>query len=316
MFVIFDPNHTEHSPSHEIYDGRQVNYAELPDRISSIVNALDANNIGTRISPELFVKSHTTSVHANDYVNFLRKTSDSINPDTTFFPSYYITDTYAPMTTGTYKAALGSVNIALTGAKMVASGEQLAYSLCRPPGHHAATRSMGGYCYLNNAAIAANYLSHHGRVAVLDIDYHHGNGTQEIFYERNDVLYVSLHAQPQSDYPYIAGYKNETGRGDGFGYNINYPLRQDTSRDEYIRALQVAIDDVNSFDPDYLVLSLGFDTYVGDPIAGFDLEIQDFRLIGALISELVYPTLLIQEGGYCVEDLGEIATNFLAGLTT
>jgi acetoin utilization deacetylase AcuC-like enzyme len=172
---------------------------------------------------------------------------------------------------------------------------------------------MGGYCYFNNAAIAAAELANDERVAILDIDFHHGNGTQEIFYDRSDVLYVSLHADPDKYFPYIRGREDETGRGAGEGYNLNLPLAKDTDINTYLQKLAVGLDRTADFDPDYLVLSLGFDTYKNDPIAGFNIDINDYSAIGKAIRSAELPTVIIQEGGYCVPDLGKIALSFLSG---
>jgi acetoin utilization deacetylase AcuC-like enzyme len=175
---------------------------------------------------------------------------------------------------------------------------------------------MGGYCYFNNAAVTANYLSRHGRGASLDIDFHHGNGTQHIFYDRSDVLYVSIHADPLARYPYISGFDDEQGRGAGLGSTKNYPLPLGTTDTEYIRTLDRALEDVRVFAPDYLVVSAGFDTYKDDPIGGFALTAACYEQIGQRISALNTPTVILQEGGYNVEALGDLAHTFLKGFST
>lgn len=311
MYVIYSPEHRRHNPEFEIYDGKKVSYAETPDRAQVIIESLRQNSIGTIIGPDNFEKRHISAIHSDGYINFLRRTSKGIAEGQTLFPSYFITDTYAPLTSGTYTSAVSAVNTALTGAKLVLGGQSVAYALCRPPGHHASIHSMGGYCYFNNTAIAANYLASHGRVAILDIDYHHGNGTQEVFYDTDEVLYVSIHARPQSSYPYISGYRNERGRGKGFGFNINYPLDNEIEFSQYIEVLESTINDVENFAPDFLIISAGFDTYINDPIGGLGLSLDNFCEIGQLLSNLNYPTLIIQEGGYDLDALGQISVNFL-----
>jgi acetoin utilization deacetylase AcuC-like enzyme len=222
-------------------------------------------------------------------------------------------DTYTPITSGTFSAAKSSVDVALTGAARVLGGERVVYSLCRPPGHHAEYKVMGGYCYFNNAAIAANYLSKHGKVAILDIDFHHGNGTQALFYDREDVLYVSLHADPRVRFPYSSGFAEETGDGKGQGFTKNYPMLLGTTNTQYLHSLRNALSDVQSFHPDFLVVSVGFDTSEHDPIGGFKLTTPFYQTIGREISSLELPTLLIQEGGYAVSELGHMACSFLSG---
>jgi acetoin utilization deacetylase AcuC-like enzyme len=228
---------------------------------------------------------------------------------------YYSLDAGVPITGGTWEAVQASADVALTGARALLDGAPAAFSLCRPPGHHAATAAMGGYCYLNNAAIAAQYLVDHGcsRVAILDVDYHHGNGTQEIFYTRRDMLFLSLHADPRVEYPYFLGHADERGAGPGVGFNHNYPLPHGTTWDAYGPALHDACAKIASFGPDVLVVSLGVDTYEHDPISQFRLTTDDFPRIGAGIAACRCPTLFVMEGGYAVEDIGVNAVNVLTG---
>jgi acetoin utilization deacetylase AcuC-like enzyme len=210
--------------------------------------------------------------------------------------------------------ARSAVDTALTGAKYVFNGERVVYSLCRPPGHHAGYKAMGGYCYFNNAAIAAHYLSEHGSVALLDIDFHHGNGTQSIFYNRSDVLYVSIHADPHVKFPYSSGFEDERGAGEGLGFNKNYPLPLGTRDARYSTVLLKVLGDIRDFNPDFLVVSAGFDTYEKDPIGGFKLTIPFYKTIGREIAKLRLPTLIIQEGGYAANALGKMVYTFLGGL--
>ncbi len=314
MNIIYSAIHTQHRPAYELYDGVRSVYPEVSERIEVIKSALLAENLGKVMHPRRFPVSYLYTVHSKQYVEFLKNKSFSLSKDDNFFPSYFMTDTYAPLTKGTYIAAKEAANIALTGADQLLNGQRLVYSLFRPPGHHADSHSMGGYCYFNNAAVAAEYLSKRGRVAILDIDFHHGNGTQHIFYDRSDVLYVSLHADPSKKYPYISGFANETGIGEGRGFTKNYPLSLDISEELYFKKLQKALIDIQQFAPNFLVLSAGFDTYLHDPIGGLGLSIPFYYNIGKAIQELHLKTLIIQEGGYAVEDLGKIAIKFVKGL--
>jgi acetoin utilization deacetylase AcuC-like enzyme len=242
----------------------------------------------------------------------------------------------APIVAGTYAAARAAANTALTGAALLLEGQRATYALCRPPGHHAGRDLYGGYCYLNNAAIAAQFLGVGGwespptpnlqpptpnpqlthRVAILDVDYHHGNGTQQIFYERGDVLFASIHADPARQYPYFAGHADERGAGAGLGANLNIPLEADVDDGRYLEALDEALRAVRAFDPRFLVVSAGFDTFGGDPIADFALSSAVYPQIGRRIAALGLPTLIVQEGGYAVEALGENAVGLLRGFDT
>ncbi len=313
MVIIYTDAHLAHNPPYEIYDGELEPYADKADRAEVIVNELRHQNLGPIISPARFPEDHIYAVHQKQYVEFIKNRSSKLPQKGILYPSYFITDTYAPVVKGTYKAAAAAVNCALTGAQKVLHGEQVVYSLCRPSGHHASHHTMGGYCYFNNAAIAAHYLSAHGRVAILDIDFHHGNGTQDAFYDRRDVLYVSLHAVPEERYPYSSGFITERGIGDGAGYNHNYPLPIGTDNDAYIAALDKALQDVTDFQPDFLVVSAGFDTFSEDPIGGFTLTKEVYQGIAEKIRDLHMPTLLLQEGGYHTKSLGQLVANFLSG---
>jgi acetoin utilization deacetylase AcuC-like enzyme len=230
----------------------------------------------------------------------------------------YTFDTATPIVAGTYRAARVSVDVALTALDRSRGGAHVAYGLCRPPGHHAGRALYGGYCFFNNAAIVAQALSDAGasRVAILDVDYHHGNGTQQLFWDRHDVLYVSLHGDPAHAYPYYSGYTSEVGFGAGEGMNINIPLPPRTLGDSYLAALDVGLQAIRDHDPDApLVLSLGFDTFERDPIADFAITTDDYRRIGAAIGALGLPVIVLQEGGYAVDAIGANAVAFFAGLT-
>ncbi len=220
-----------------------------------------------------------------------------------------------PILAGTYEAAIGAVDVTLAAWEAVADGrERVAYALARPPGHHAAADSFAGYCYLNNAAIAAQAWTDRGaRVAVVDVDYHHGNGTQQIFYDRDDVLFVSLHADPAFEYPFFLGFANEEGRGAGMGHTRNYPLAAGTDWSAYEPALQDALGTVRAFAPDAIVVSLGVDTALEDADT-FRLGADDYPRLGAALAALDRPTLVVQEGGYCLDVIGRNVVSVLREL--
>ncbi|KAH9082249.1 Arginase/deacetylase [Lactarius deliciosus] len=242
----------------------------------------------------------------------------------TFIPGYYCFDLSSPITKVTYSSAIASVNVALSAARELAMtsgsyGPKVGvFALCRPPGHHAGTSLSGGYCFINNVAVAARFLQGFDQrptaktsVAILDVDYHHGNGTQEIFYSDPSVLYVSLHAQ--DDYPYFTGSTTEKGIDDGVGANINYPLPRGTQDSEYCAALSNAVEDIKKFDPEYLLLSLGVDTFVDDPISDFKLSPSCYTHIGRIVADLGKPTLFVMEGGYHMETIGKNVRAVLQG---
>jgi acetoin utilization deacetylase AcuC-like enzyme len=227
----------------------------------------------------------------------------------------YCFDTYTPVMGGTFAAALGGASAALRAAELVGSGsERFVYVLTRPPGHHAERDRCGGYCYFNNAALAAHYLSKWGKVAVLDLDVHHGNGTQHIFYDRADVFTVSIHGDPSGLYPFFSGYTDETGTGPGLGYNLNLPLPAGCGVNEYRPVLATALEEVGRFAPMFLILSYGADTHEADPIGGFKLPTGYYREMGAWVRELMLPTVVVQEGGYNLEVIGNCVVELLGGL--
>jgi acetoin utilization deacetylase AcuC-like enzyme len=316
MIIVFDEQktHYSHKPKFELYDGQRSAYPEVPERIENIEKALRSLRDLSWIHEESYSDEVLFSLHEMPYLNYQQTMAEALSGHASVIPSNFIHDTYAPLTSGTYAAARRSLELSLMAAELVAGGQELVYALCRPPGHHAGGNYMGGYCYFNNAALAAQYLSQSGRVAVLDIDFHHGNGTQDLFYERDDVLYVSIHADPVDNYPYTRGFATETGRGPGVGANRNIVIAKNCGPENYMAALVLALESVRQFQPDFLVVSLGFDGYKDDPIAGFGLSARDFREIASQIGELAYPTMLVQEGGYCVEALGELAKSFCLGL--
>ena len=228
---------------------------------------------------------------------------------------YYTHSVETAITAGTWEAALASASVALTAQKLVAEGARASFALCRPPGHHAHDDLYGGYCFLNNAAIAAQAFRDQGasRVAILDVDFHHGNGTQDIFYSRDDVLFLSLHGDPMDAYPHFLGYADEKGEGKGEGFNVNYPMPEGTTYAKWSEALASACTRIRKFKPDVLVVSLGVDTFKDDPISSFKLSSADFTRYGAVIARLKLPTLFVMEGGYAIEAIGTNTVNVLEG---
>jgi len=224
-------------------------------------------------------------------------------------------DSAAPLVAGTYVAARGAVDVALTAVDLVLGGADAAYGLCRPPGHHAARAMYGGYCFFNNAAIAAQAVveATGERVAILDVDFHHGNGTQQIFWRRRDVRYVSIHADPDRQYPYFLGRADEIGEGDGAGENVNIPLRAGATNDDYLAATDRALESIAAIPGSVVVVSLGFDTYGLDPIGDFALTTDVYHEIGRRVAALGRRLVILQEGGYHRPSLGENARAWLRG---
>lgn len=228
--------------------------------------------------------------------------------------NYHMADAACPIGPETHKAALWSAYTAIAATQAVMAGDRSAYALSRPPGHHAYADLAGGFCFLNNSAIAAQMLrAQHDRVAILDVDVHHGNGTQGIFYHREDVLTVSLHADPTTYYPFMCGYAHEQGEGAGRGYNRNMPLSRSTDDHAYIAELTTALQHIQAYNPGALVLALGLDAYVGDPLKGMQLSHDGFAAIGQHVAALGLPTVIVQEGGYVSDGLGACLTHFLRG---
>ncbi len=321
------------SDAHEIHHVRERGYVESPVRIRSIIAELEPTGEFARVKIESFPLKHIEAVHDRDFVRFLKDASAAVPAGDSVYPyvfpirnperrpkelplraGYYCIDTFTPINASAYKAAVRAVDCALTAARTILDGERIAYALVRPPGHHAERRSFGGFCYFNSAAIAAHFLSAHGRVAVLDVDYHHGNGTQDIFYERDDVLTVSIHGHPRFSYPYFSGYEDERGRGRGLGFNVNIPLPESVDGDAYRRALERALGRLGKFAPAFLVVSLGLDVVRGDPTGSWFLTSRDLHDNGQRIGRLGLPTLVVQEGGYRTRTLGVNARNFFQGL--
>jgi acetoin utilization deacetylase AcuC-like enzyme len=339
MLILLGERHRLHHGKSELIDGELKPCFEMPKRVDIIRARLGDAGFHETAPPDTFGRDALQRVHSDAYLDFLQgawgewsalgRTHDALP---TIWPArglrrdrppqtidgklgFYAMDAGAPITAGTWQAVEESAHIALTGAQRVHDGARAAFALCRPPGHHAGRDVMGGYCYLNNAAIAAAHWLAQGarRVAILDVDYHHGNGTQSIFYDREDVLFASLHADPLFDYPYLLGHADETGRGAGAGYNLNYPLPWGTAWDDYARALDHALQQIAHYGPDALVVSLGVDTFESDPISRFRLGSEDYLRMGERIGALGAPTLFVMEGGYAVDEIGINVCNVLAG---
>jgi acetoin utilization deacetylase AcuC-like enzyme/GNAT superfamily N-acetyltransferase len=318
---------------HTLHHVQDRGYVEAPVRIRSIMTELAPSGLFERLPTKRFSDRHIRAVHDGRLVDYIRKaclmagSKKSIYPyvfpvrnparspkDETVLAGYYCIDTFTPLNESAYLAARSAVDCALTAAERVLEGAGLAYALVRPPGHHAESHNFGGFCYFNNAAIAANLLSRYGKVAVLDIDYHHGNGQQEIFYARSDVLTVSIHGHPSFAYPYFTGFRDETGIGPGAGYNLNIPLPEHITPEQHRNAVAEGLRRVKRFGPAFLVVSLGLDTARGDPTGTWSNRGRDFELLGRMVGEQGYPTLVVQEGGYRVRTLGTNARHFFVGL--
>lgn len=319
-----------HNPLYEINNGGKIIHPENPKRVEVILGELlkegfKIEEVNTKIPFKLL-----TQIHSKDFVQCVKKLSNALAQDERLYPDVffreeiqdrqsnlalmgqYSFDVYTPIMKGTYQAAISAASVAYQAALCLTKGKiSKVYALCRPPGHHASFDQLGGYCYFNNAAIAAEYLSEFGRVAILDLDFHHGNGTQEIFYERNDVLFVSIHADPNVKFPYYWGYKQERGKGKGLGYTINYPLALGTDNNAYQTVLEKAVKNIASFKPKFLVISLGLDTYKDDPFGGFQLTTDYYCMMAQTINKLNIPIIIVQEGGYDLNSLGKNVVSFL-----
>ncbi|MCC0035356.1 MAG: histone deacetylase family protein [Hoeflea sp.] len=336
MKAIFDERQWAHDPKHFIANGKLSANPEQPQRIAELTRGARAAGCDFR-APADHGAGPIAEIHSPEYLSFLETIHDrwlrtecaseevvpNIHPDrrTASYPSsaagqagFHQADTSCPIAAGTWQSAYWSAQTALSAADAVLGGEPRAYALCRPPGHHAFGDLAGGFCFLNNSAIAAQALLRAGhRPAILDIDVHHGNGTQGIFYHRRDVLTVSIHADPARFYPFYWGHAAERGEGEGMGYNLNLPLPRGTGDADYLDALEVALARIRSFGADVLVLALGLDAHENDPFHGFKVTTPGFASIASAIAGLDLPSVIVQEGGYLSSDLGDNLTSFLNG---
>jgi acetoin utilization deacetylase AcuC-like enzyme len=338
MMTVYSEKHFLRNASTELYRGELVRPHECAERAEFVLDRVQATGLGDIVSPEQFGLEPVLRVHDAQFVDFLgsawkdwvatgnkgeaipdcwpaRRMVQRIPDSISGKLGYYAMAAETSISAGSWEAACASADVALTAAARISVGARGVFALCRPPGHHAARDLYGGYCFLNNAAIAAQYLRDHGssRVAVLDVDFHHGNGTQDIFYERSDVLFSSIHGDPLDAFPYFAGYADETGAGEGVGYNQNLPLPRGSDFSAWRAALDTALARIDRFAPSALVVSLGVDTFEHDPISFFKLRTDDFTQYGRLIGALRIPTLFVLEGGYAVAEIGVNAVNVLQG---
>jgi acetoin utilization deacetylase AcuC-like enzyme len=339
MKTILNSLHARHAATHEFFRGRLVPAHEIPQRADHILSAVRAAALGPVIDPVDHGLAPLERVHAPRYLRFLEGAHAewrALGGEGDAFPAVwpvrtlradveprnfaarmglYSMDSGTPLTEGSFEAAVAGAQCALTGLDLLHAGERAAYVLTRPPGHHAGADFFGGYCFVNHAAVAAQAARDAGaqRVAILDVDYHHGNGTQAIFYGRGDVFYASLHGDPMTEFPFYLGHADETGEGDGEGANLNLPLPAGTTAPQWFAALDRALDRLRAWGPDLLVVSLGVDTYEHDPISHFKLAETDFPVIGERVAALGLPTLWVQEGGYATEAIGRNVVGVLRG---
>lgn len=333
--VFFHEVQLEFKPLYEWAFGERIPHPETTSRAESILGALQVDDGHYAIqSPNSIPEASIKSLHSKDLLT-LYETASKLPKGQTFYPSVfpngeemhrdpkliehagaYCFDSGTPLNAMTREAASWSAACALEAARVMKSGAiPMAYALSRPPGHHATRDLFGGYSYFNNAAIAAEYLKQFGKVVILDIDFHHGNGTQRLFYNDPDVYFISIHGDPKCFYPYFSGYESEAGEGRGKGFNLNIPLPGQCDGSEYLRTLRErVVPKINAYRPSYLIVSAGHDTYIHDPVGHFALTEDSFISIGEELGRLDYPILVVQEGGYCSSKLGELVHSFLEGM--
>lgn len=323
----------EHNPNWKFQLGKDTYQTkDVRQRIDNIKEKVLSDKRFELVTSKKYPERLIARIHP--YHDYIKKTAASLKEnDEEFYPDLFpgegaklpqksdnplwggiwCTDAVTPIMKQTYNVAKASAECALTGADMLISKtEKAVYALCRPSGHHAGPRVFGGYCYFNNAAVAGEYLSNHGSVAIIDIDYHHGNGTQEFFEKRKFVFTASIHCDTVEEYPYFWGYASETGKGQGKGKNLNLPLAKGTAIKGYLEAVDKVVEAFKKFKPDYLIISAGFDTHESDPIGGLKIKTEDYKLIGEKFASLNIPTLICQEGGYNIEVLGDCVHNFVS----
>ena len=338
MLTVFSEKHILRNARTELSGGQLIAPHECPERAAMVLDRVRSVGLGEVVSPDVFGLDPVLRVHDGHFIAFLADAwrdwvaaghAGEAIPDC--WPArgmaqrcpthisgklgFYAMAGETSISAGTWEAAQAAADVALTAARIVSDGAPASFALCRPPGHHAARNLYGGYCFLNNAAIAAQYFLDKGatRVAVLDVDFHHGNGTQDIFYDRADVLYASVHGDPADAFPFFSGYAEETGAGAGLGLNVNIPLPAKTAFPLWREALAALLERIRTFRPDALVVSLGVDTFEGDPISFFRLQSADYVTVGRMIGKLKLPSLFVFEGGYAVAEVGVNTANVLTG---
>ncbi|MER9411741.1 MULTISPECIES: histone deacetylase family protein [unclassified Mesorhizobium] len=336
MKAFFAEEQKRHDPKAFLSSGAPQPNPEQPERVERLLAG--AKSAGLMIErPREHGLGPVAAVHTPEYLAFLEHifarwqriegASAEVIPNihplarTGSYPAsavgqagYHMADTACPISAETWHSALWSAWSAVEAAEAVISGAPAAYALCRPPGHHAFADVAGGFCFINNSAVAAQVLRKQAaRVVILDVDLHHGNGTQGIFYTRSDVLTVSLHADPVRFYPFFWGHADERGEGPGLGYNFNLPLPRKSADAAFLEALEVAFQRIRAFSPDALVVALGLDPFEGDPFGGLSVTTPGFSRIGEAIAKLGLPTVIVQEGGYLCDALGDNLTAFLTG---
>lgn len=336
MKAVLDARQRRHDPKHFMANGALLPNPEEPRRIDILKSGAEAAGCSFE-APQDAGLGPIAALHSAEYLTFLKNiytrwrridgAGEEVIPNihpanrTDGYPKsavgqagYHQADTACPISEGTWEAAYWSAQTAITGADLLLAGERGAYALSRPPGHHAFADLAGGFCFFNNAGIAAERLRAAGkRPAILDIDVHHGNGTQGIFYDRADVLTISIHADPARFYPFFWGHAQERGEGAGLGCNLNLPLQRGTDDEGYLASLSVALDRISAFGADAVVVALGLDAFIDDPFKGLAVTTPGFARIGAAIAALGLPTLFVQEGGYVCDGLGANLSSVLSG---
>lgn len=336
MITYFHPGELGHHVRTRLYGGRLIEALETPGRLSALHEAARICTDAV-VEPEPADRSIIAEVHDADYLTFLetaflawkQRFPDAIELRPSLHPNaymrrlpddllgragYYINDAASVLLEDSWEAAIASAASALAAAAAVLDGKSAAYALCRPPGHHAYRDMASGYCFLNNAALAATLARRTaGRVTILDVDVHHGNGTQTLFYDRADIQTISIHADPRTAYPFYAGYADERGIGEGEGYNLNLPVPAWSGDEAYLAAVRTGIQAAAAFSPDLVVLALGLDASGADPLACMRVTGEGFARMGEMLGAIRKPTVIIQEGGYPSPVLGDNLTRFMAG---
>lgn len=339
MLAICDDRQAAHRPLTRLAGGGLAPNPEQPQRIELLKQGL--RDCGIRlVAPTAHSRDAIAAVHDADYLDFLQngfsewKKSSANGPEmrASVHPTvrmnrkpidilgragYFQADASCVVLDGTWEAVRASADTAVEGMTRVLNGEDMVYALCRPPGHHAYADKAGGFCYLNNTAIAAELAAQRGlRVAIVDVDVHHGNGTQSIFYHRADVLTLSVHGDPAYLYPYYSGYVDEQGEGKGLGFNYNFPVQLLCDSEAYLAAIDLACNSVRKFSPDVLIVALGLDASSADPFACMNVDEEGFRRMGERLCKLCNRTLVVQEGGYPSPALPGLLKSFLDGFTS